>query len=202
MWTFTPEQNDQVIDVQTTVSALYPAHGKAAALRVGSSPYDLIGLVYDSTIGKWVSPVHHLNAVVGSATVTSTTYAEFTGGSSFFSGMSNFKRLYDAGLRPQLKIMATMQASAGTPNGRIGLGINEFTSLDTATVELGTVEGSAFDSGDFLLSTSFKWVATDWLSASMNAPTENHVHLAPEGRISSGTLTVGTVAYEWRWVSA
>jgi hypothetical protein len=49
--------------VATSVSGLLAANGAVATIRLGSSPYTLVGLTYDSTYGKWFSPTMTVKGV-------------------------------------------------------------------------------------------------------------------------------------------
>jgi len=67
-------------DIGTSVADLpaTPADGEIAQLRLGDTPYDFLGLVYDATYGKWVSQpqVVKTSTAVGHS-VTSTSYANY-----------------------------------------------------------------------------------------------------------------------------
>ena len=201
-WKFYKPDPDEV-KIATTIAGLGVAtHGRTAALRIGADPYDLISLTYDSTIAKWVSEAVLIPVNAIGATMAANAYEGLSGGTQTPCHISNFKRKYDAGLRPQVQITFCAYAAAGTPNAYLGLGLNEYTSGDTAIVELGTQEGAVFDGGAVALSTSAKWFATDWLPANMNAPAEAHVEVSPQGKVSASTMTVLRMAINWRWVSA
>lgn len=191
--------------VATTVAGLPSSiGGTRGTLRIGSSPYDVIGLVYDATIAKWVSqPIMILPFFAAGRTVAATTYTLLTGLTEI-PDLGSFKRIYDAGLRPQMKFTVIVQGSSGTVNSRFGIDLREWNNGDTTPTGLGTgTDSITFDSGDISTpSANAIHHCTDWLTATMSAPTKSHAEAYVMGRIASGTLTVHRPAVELRWVSA
>jgi len=126
------------ITVATTVAGLGAgAGGKVGRLRIGSSPYEFVDLVYDSTYSKWVSaPVRQL-VTAASINTASATYVGSASENPLW--LPNYKALYDAGLRPQLRWFGTIRNNGGSL-GTGGLRIYDAADGDTAD---GTNVGTA-----------------------------------------------------------
>lgn len=185
----------------TTISGAGGAvSGKNVILRVDVSPYDFITLVYDATLGKYIS---HDTGIVflsaGSAvTSTSVSYAEL--------GQPNLGRqvvpfhtaLYNAGLRLQVWYMFYGWNSIGANTTYMALYLSEFNNGDTAqSADIGntadlTVTGTT--TGKF---NSSGWVDITYTSA----PTLTHAWIKAYGKVSAGTGTWTRMIGRYRWVA-
>lgn len=193
------------LQVASTTADLAPVSGAVAQLRLGSTPYDFIGLVYDETYGKWVSPSVPLPIPrISSITTASATFVQ----ASFDSVVQPFifpyfKRLWDAGLRPQARGSCVHVLNSGSGTGRIGLAIGEFTNGDTGVNALGTVDSlAAFDFGAISTDTSSRYFTSDWVAASMSAPSESHVEISLCAKTDTDTINIYRPVFRTRWVSA
>lgn len=97
--------------VGATIAALgTPIDGKVGRLRLGTTPYDFVDVIYDAVYGKWVSA----DQTVWSAQQAST-FAIPTDGSTYEIGAFSlpYKVYTDAGLAPQIRILGHGNNSYG-----------------------------------------------------------------------------------------
>ncbi len=197
-----------VLQIASTTAGLPTAvHGRYAAIRAGSAtPYGLIGLVYDSTIGKWVSAPETMFAAYPATPLTTTSATFIAVANGFLYYYAGFRKLYDAGLRPQARFGCTLGIAAGTVNCYMGVGFGALNDGDAAAspTQLGTIDSvAAFDSGAHsIVSTTPEVVFQDWQDASMNAPAKDHVTVEGKWKCASSTLTIYAASVSLRWVSA
>lgn len=188
--------------VATTVAGLgTPSDGQSGLLRVGSTPYDFLGLTYDATYGKWVSAEQSdylwptTNASVSQTDVIAVAELAPTNQPPY--GPLLYKVFKDAGLTMQARLTifavadpsksANFQIGHRTWNtGATGLGTTSFNSTVT------TVAGGG--------GTQFK--DSGWLDLS---PTNNDFIGFTMGafRASGGTgisISFSVPRIHWRWV--
>lgn len=128
--------------VATTIGGLGTAiNGKMGRLRLGSTPYTFVMVVYDSTYAKWISePSLSLVATHGTTSTTSATYVDVI--DPFNTGLlPGFVipgwRDYDAGgLLPQSKWSAAFTNTTSTGNGSM---TPSFGGYDDGSTWTGTV---------------------------------------------------------------
>lgn len=172
--------------------------GKAGLLRVGSTPFDYIALVYDATLGKWVSDVVLSLDQQDTTTETGTGYGTAPTAEWPQVVIPNFKAIYDAGLRPQFWMGAFLKGSAGGVNVFLLPGLFSFNSGDTSRTSLDVTAPELSPSGI----TTQTWKAIGWTTAAFTAPTKSHVYLIARTKVSSGTGTYDNGSIRMRWVSA
>lgn len=203
---------DSPVVVVTTLSGLATRRGKQVRLRAGTSPYEIIGLTWDEEYGKWVSGVQTLtqqNAHFDSGGTLGPIDAADVGGAAGefpFAWIPNFKVLYDASLRPQLRLSGWLGPD-GTNLGGFSRYIIEFregAEGDTALVALGSVSVAGGKPG--LLEEGVReFVFADWQEVAVSAPADTHVLAVPRLEFAAGGP--GSCHYDYceaklRWVSA
>lgn len=125
------------LDIVADISLPTPANGRIVFLKPAGVD-EALSMVYNSTIGKWVSQVFTgpPGTAVNVATTGLTNWLNFlSGGASGTSvAVPNFKALYDAGLRLQVQAIAYRPVLAGNPYNRmhVGVGVYGFTHADPA----------------------------------------------------------------------
>lgn len=161
--------------------------GKTALLRAGSSPYEYIGLIYDATLGKWVSAKEAAAkpASSGNPTTTSTTYAlvntDYTR-----SVIPNYKDLYNAGLRLQVWLMSDLKNSSGANTSFMALRLNELADGDTAAP---TQLGSTFGGEVSIASATATRKFSGWVDFDPGAPSKQHAEFWLMIKVTAGTGT-------------
>jgi hypothetical protein len=181
--------------IATTISGLSTAEdGFRARLRVGSSPYEFVDLVYDGTYGKWVSPpTFWLTGSISNEVGTDTRWSSAGSGSG--TGdiyVQNMKAIYDTGLRLQVMCSGKGAGTAVTWNYKVGC--YQFNQGDTSDASLGAT--SSLISG----TAANERKASGWVDFSITAPSETHGILAAIFTYSSNSNTT-TVTFGYRWVA-
>lgn len=178
--------------IATTVAGLgTAADGKQGVLRVGSSAYDFLGVVYDSTYSKWVSPSRIIFSggnTPGDA--TSNNMADYymwnaTNTNVVVAGATvpAYKDLYNAGMRLQVRTRGMFQ---GTSNASL-----------TTTFDIQTQSGPNYGSG------GSRGGAIDTVNVvSIGSQTNNVWHSRDTGweNLTAGANEV--LGINWRWTSA
>jgi len=170
--------------------------GKHGLIRVGSTPFSFVALVYDSTLAKWVSePVLWLVPVeVAGGAVTDTLWV--TGSNEHVPTsmqIRDYKALYDAGLRLQAFCQGRGSSVAGAWNYK--LRASDFDDGDTALATIAT--SAAIVSGSAANEYRGGWV--DFVAT----PTQAHVQLDPLYTIpAAGNMgeTSRGIVFGYRWV--
>ena len=175
------------VKIGTTVALLGQGRdGRAAQLRVGSSPYEFLGLVYDATLAKWVSqPVARVSIPRVAPGNTSGAYIEVQ--TQPWGFISDFKALYDAGLRPQFHLMGH---GFGTMNIAPYLGGFDLAGGGSITDFLAAADGNSIA----WLPSATTFQSTGWIQPTLGtAPTtEDHAYVTPRFKVgATGTLING-----------
>lgn len=183
------------VQVATRVADLVAVDGALAHLRIGSTPYEFIALVYDETAAKWASAprtiLHAANAS-GLASTTSTSYTQAT-----WTTFSALQALADAGLTPQFRLTATALRCSGGATASLALLLGQWDDGGNPSAL-----GSEFAA---VTSTSAGGVnkASAWTQPGPTV-TKAHGHLQVQIKTSSGaqTAALDAVMVEMRLVSA
>lgn len=207
MTTFTPGQlvdendlNAIALRLGTSVADLddigAPSDGTPAKLRIGSSPHEFIGLVWDATYDKWVTPLigQAHNTEDAALSSGSTTYATFSIAPRLI--VKNFKAIYDAGLRMEAFCSGVLQNS-GANTTFLRVGLFDFDDGDTG-VSTGVV-GSASEITHVGATATAK--ISGWGLVS-GTPTQTHGTLIAEVKVSAGTGSWAYLNFGYRFVSA
>lgn len=187
--------------VATTVAGLgTAADGALGLLRLGTTPYKYLSVIYDATYGKWVSAEKWAEKYEPSNDVdlwqTGATSPEDTEVSLY---IFSWKLIHDAGMRLQTNYSARVKSDTGGVEARVGLNIYHFDDADASLTSLTT----GYDA-DNSTSTSLSYVVRpDWAQPSLT-PTKAH------GKIRFGLWSQGSgaiafahdVAIGYRFVSA
>jgi hypothetical protein len=184
------------VRVATTVAGLgTAADGALGQLRVGSTPFEFLALVYDATYGKWVSAAESLIAQPSATlTTTNTTYSTFTG--DFRSFVPNAKALYDAGLRPQVYTMGFLfNSGANTTYYRI----RAYEGNDGSTFTTAIADGGELS---HVGTTGTYKFLSGWVAMTVSALSWPHWVFTAEGKVSAGTGNYQLLGASLRWVSA
>lgn len=183
-----------VFQVATTVGALSTGNGNAARLRLGSSPYDFVVLIYDSTYGKWISeaiPVKMTNAVGQSTTSTTYVVANTTWQDQHIMPLKVFT---DAGLTIQLRTMWLCSVSGGGITGSISPTITGYNvgGADSTTLAAGTMVVTQTN-------TTRSMVDSGWTDVSPS-PITDGMNGGWSVKTSSGTFSYLHAGTWLRWV--
>ncbi|OVE79123.1 hypothetical protein BVY00_01280 [bacterium G20] len=185
----------------TTIPTTNLYDGRTFRLRTGSTPFEFLDLVYDSTYAKWVSAAFPMVNIDLQSSTTSATYVALVGSTSNETAVSNHKALYDAGLRLQLYHEAYFDRSGVGITSFGSVKLLEYTSGDANT---GTVIASGqaeISSGNSSVRVSSGWVAVTYSPA----PTKDFVIAIIEQKQSGGGTafygTSGGGSVRGRWVS-
>jgi hypothetical protein len=181
---------DTNIAVATAVAGLPTAQGgKPVVFRVGTSPFDFVTLIYDSTLLKWVS---------SEVTWQTTDLDNAAGTDALWSGVPlvadmqipNFKAHYDAGLRLQVRCAGRGSGAAQAWNYK--LRADQYntgdTSLSTVATSGALISGSAANENR----------VGAWTDLAV-VPTENHLVLRPLFTFPGNSSSKG-VCFGYRWV--
>jgi hypothetical protein len=188
--------------VATTVGGLGPTRaGKIGKLRLGTVPFDYIGLVFDATLGKWVSPAVPAINQQGAETFTASTFSAFAGDELPRLFVPRLKLLYQAGLRPQVWTGARL-SNSGANTTRVRVTVREFGPGDSAlsaAVFLGAEVVHTAAAATYKVQ---PWTTMTLDAAFPNGPTKDDGSLVAEGNRTAGTGTVESMGVWLRWVSA
>ncbi|MDP8903852.1 MAG: hypothetical protein M3N29_00810 [Chloroflexota bacterium] len=174
-----------------TVNELGPTiHGQTSLLAVGSSPYEFVPLTYDAEYGKWVSPTVPHAGGGNSGNITQVLPIRLIFGP--LSGISNAKALYDAGLRPQLRLWGRPFNDTGGQTTTSVLTVTGFNVGESGTA-LGTMCS--------ITGATLTLVASAWEVIPF-AITKDFVSVEYAGSVTGGSGSVSDFASSLRWVSA
>lgn len=173
-----------------------PTHGAPRMLRLGSSPFEFVQLIYDEVFGKWVSTsfIQGFQTVADSdVTATSYTNTDDTLFPPFY--VPNFKIIYDAGLRPQCLLSCNLSAhytsSSGTMRAYAQVALQEFADGDTPPASTLIAHGGEVTVDATVLGagvTDYK--VSGWTAMTIDAaPTLDHAVVKSQQKVStvSGT---------------
>lgn len=179
----------------TTVAGLgTPSDGAIGRIRAGSSPYDFLTVIYDSTYGHWVSEerIGKMTTAAG----TSTTSGSFANYLAAAQTMAIFpQRVFiNAGLTLQLRAFALCNVSGGGITGTFSPIITGFDvgGADSTTLAGGTLQvtqTSATRSG----------IDSGWTSVTPSTTTD----LMDFGflfKTSGGTFSILHAGLLFRWI--
>jgi hypothetical protein len=187
---FTPRVADTVAGLGTGMK-----DGEPGYLRLGSSPYESVSVVWDATRSKWVTSTQPIVTLGPDVSTSSTSYANVASLNSARFAIPSMKALYDAGLTPEVFVHAMMHNSgSGTVYARVG--INELQSGDAGGTVIAT-GGEVSVAG-----TTNLYEFSGWTPMSFSqAPAKPDAVGLIQARVSSGTGTLvgGTVDGRIRW---
>lgn len=192
--------------VATTVAGLGAGvAGKVGHLRIGASPYDFVVLTYDVLLGKWVSEIEHFDLDdLNSRGVTSNAYQNPPYSIYTLPRLSHFKRLYDAGLRPQFRFNTILYHGVVGQTAYAALRLVEVNAADTFT--------TAVDTAPSWLTSEFCEVArvgsndsmqvSGWEQPALTAPVKDHAVIRIRQKSSDNANNAWTYnpQIEVRWV--
>ncbi len=142
LWDSDVRDNMQAGPVASSVTALnalvtHKAAGCRGFIKVGSSPYDVVSLVWDATLSKWVEEDADLMvSLISAATTTSTSYTSMAAGP-----LMPHKIFTDAGLVLNARIQA--QATAGASSSiQIACIVSTGNAAGALTLDTTNVTGS------------------------------------------------------------
>jgi hypothetical protein len=186
-----------------------PQGGEVVRMRCGSSPYTFIDLVYDDTYAKWVSAEDILLEEPDSTqTNLGTTYAFIT--NTAIALQPEFYDLYNAGLRPQYRLVAELANTTGGNATHVNFHVEEYTrnAQDSSAVALINRNGTQNDANGIaatgLTASTTYFGDTGWTQPSFNnAPSSGHiVRTFFVGRNSATSAVWRYMRLYQRWVTA
>lgn len=159
------------VKIATTVAGLgTPFDGMTGLLRLGSTPYEFLAVVYDATYGKFVSaPVWCSHSVEDAAEYLVNYTAGYLDTPCQLS-VKGYKAIYDAGMRLQVAYACKLFCSDGVHEARVGVNVYDKAASDNAYSTLTT----GYDA-QATLTTAY--LTREWAQPSVT-PTQTHGHLA------------------------
>lgn len=194
------------VTVATTVAGLgSTSSGKVGFIRAGSSPYEFVMLVYDSTYGHWVSPPIHHQAIQPNSSfgTNSTSYVGITDAATGAQRVivPNYLDLVNAGLTLQMFLASQLglSASTGSQTAFQRISLFEFNSGDTSLTSVGNgPEITQTGTATFSKYTSSGWVAVTFSPS----PARSNLVAQLAMKVSaSATCTAGVTNIGYRWVA-
>lgn len=170
--------------------------GRVGRLRMGSSPYDFIDVVYDATYGKWVSKAEEFSCPASNNGVNSV-YADVSFAPS--PPLLPWKPLDTAGLKPQFRAVFGCTEAGGDNGGfKIGWFGQDAGGAQQAEVLLTTGILTFSNAANQLKDTGWQDIAggytvRDFIFMGAQAFTSNNIPSA--GRLSFSNMTMSM-----RWV--
>lgn len=167
--------------------------GKAGLLRPG---FSLIAVVYDATLGKWVSDAFPAIGQQEADSVTATAYPNFplTAQEWPMCFLPDYQAIYNAGLRLQVFVAALLDNSgANTTFLRARLGL---LNAGEAALTAGDAAGEISNVG-----TTATYKTSGWVTLSTTTPSKAYAYLCAEARTTAGTATISQGTIMGRWVS-
>lgn len=180
------------------------ALGRPVTLRAGSDPFHFIQMTADPVYGKWVSSQLWYERQISAAVVTdaNTSYVHAARSAITRFTIPGFKAFYDAGLRPQVYVVASMAPSGSgfTTFARVGIlqtSVGDTGDMPTAGSEIAT-GGEITRTG----STVRAFVESGWGDVTFSsAPTKTTGHCVLQFKQSAGTGAYMDLSYALRWVA-
>lgn len=193
-------QNHDIV-IATTVAGLGTAYdGKRGRLRLGSSPYQFIDLIYSSTYGNWVSEEKTLGSIGASAAGNGGNWvASLTAGSNTPISNHAIRKMEAilAGLTLQTRFVGQLASSVATSSMLL-----QTESFDMAVGGAPSLNGASLATIGSISSASAIGVDSGWLAASLNSTNEiGGVSLILKN--SGGSTSTGGVSgtFYYRWVA-
>lgn len=183
------------VRIATTVAGLGTAAGGAMGmLRLGSTPYVYLPVIYDATYGKWVSePQFGIDAA--------REAVAFSGSGGITEALlfiPEYKAIHDAGMRLQVCQSGFLSTSDAASQARMGVNVYDYDDGDTALATLTT----QFDQQGTNSTTGI--VVARTFTQPFITPTQTHgmvaVGIVPQDSSKSAIAWRTTVGY--RFVSA
>ena len=189
----------------TTLNAQFisstPGDGATGKLLVDASPYDVVPVVYDTTVGKWFTEPSYYPAKAGSETTTLTTtsgtFVLLTDSSTAFQCLQSIPwRAWDtAGLKPYFRLIVRLNNSGGgSSTVEVAYRRADASADWAAGVEVTATQVS-------VTGTSQKFMDSDWQVIPAGYTVADL--LVPEiwGKATSGTCQLYTATIGIRWQS-
>jgi hypothetical protein len=188
----------QLLGPAATVAGLgTPADGSRGLLRAGASPYEFLGLQYDATYAKWVSPLGFGPfGFVSTFTSTSTSYVAVSDASVRRAHIANFKDLYDAGLRLQVWNECDFHNTGAGNTAFIAVAMFEYSSGDPTVTQVGSTVGGEIT----VVGTTHTYKTSGWVDFNPGAPAKQNIVLITEVKVSAGTGSYGAPNVFYRLV--
>lgn len=191
-------QSDGLKWVETAGTALpsSPVNGQRHQLRVGSTPFDFIQLVYDGTYGRWVSSTFDTGSQnQASITEMATTYGALNATAMDYVHVFAYDATYAAGLRLQGRLAGRLTNSAASQTSA-RLAVYEWNEADASPTFLEGVAVIAEQAGagtSEMRDSGWDFFVTD--------PAEAHARVTVETKVTGGTGTYDDLAFQLRWAS-
>lgn len=180
------------------ISDFTSSDGAMGQLRLSSSPYHFITVVYDATRAKWVTPQLLTNFSVKDSAITSTatSYGVFSDTEVTRTFIPFMKAMVDAGLSPEVCLVSQMFNSSGANTNFMQASFFDFDDGDTGIVSVGTggeISNTSSTSG------APKYTTDGWEAVSIT-PTQTHGVMILQRKVSAGTGTFSVPQAWLRWV--
>lgn len=170
-----------------------PPDGAVGLLRMGTTPFDFILLIYDATYGKWVSDSWQLiSGQTGNQNVTA--YATF--GNQTTIPWRNYQA---AGLTPQFRITGQVHVNSGTETTTLAVGM---AATNVGASGLPTYAGSEFAAVTGGAGTDYI-VDSGWAANPSMPAVADLLWIVPRVKSSGNSIakTQNAVGIDIRWTS-
>ncbi|MBI1952195.1 hypothetical protein HYS42_00535, partial [Candidatus Saccharibacteria bacterium] len=188
----------------TTIPTTNLYDGRTFRLRVGSSPYEFIDLVYDATYAKWVSENSLLFGTIGTSG-GGGDYDTLSVGNSDYTVRGTpvaYKNLYNAGLRLQIRQYGMFQSSvAATYTTTYNVDLQDAPNFNSSGTR--AVLSSGFVSASIGGLSNNTWYGRDstWSQVAVDGTSRDQLTVTWRWS-SAGTQTMyANARVETRWVS-
>ncbi len=178
------------IVVATTVAGLGTGtDGLVGWLRLGSSPYEFVKLIYDATYGKWVSELlaSFVIQLSASYTTTSTSFASTSEAQARRAYIFNYKDMYAAGLRLQMNNECFI-SNSGANTGTCAISGGEFNTTDTGLSAFSAPVSAPWASVANTVAAG-KYLVSGWVDADTGSLSHSHAVFFAQVKVTAGTGT-------------
>lgn len=174
----------------TTLPAT-PIDGQLYNLRLGTSPYEFVRVIWDATYGKWVSDIVSETSIQSTLVVpNNASYVN-----TVTTVIENFKVMYDAGLRPQF----TFSANAAAATLRLAPSMSEYIEGGGGSTILTAGDANSIGPWSSTFVDIFK--TSGKIQPTVSAPTYPHATISLAAKNATGTNTLYFAHLEVRMVS-
>ncbi len=176
--------------VATTIAGLgTPANGDVGWLRLGSSPYEFVKVIYDGTYGKWVTELlaSFVIQLSSSYTTTSTSFTSTSEAQARRAYILNYKDMYAAGLRLQMNNECFI-SNSGANTSTCAISGAEFNTTDTGLTNFASPVSAPWASVANTVAAG-KYLVSGWVDADTGTPAKQNAVFFAQVKVSAGTGT-------------
>ncbi len=180
----------QPVLVATSIGGLGTgADGMIGWLRLGSSPYEFVKVIYDGTYGKWVTELlaSFVIQLSSSYTTTSTSFTSTSEAQARRAYILNYKDMYAAGLRLQMNNECFI-SNSGANTSTCAISGAEFNTTDTGLTNFASPVSAPWASVANTVAAG-KYLVSGWVDADTGTPAKQNAVFFAQVKVSAGTGT-------------